>query len=77
MKLLTKQPSCFLSMNLIFEVHNLLPKLYKLTTCEIVFYIRSTTFQALVVKQKSHQAWALAHLLLLLSHVLQYWIFFH
>jgi hypothetical protein len=27
-----------------------------------------------MIKWKSHWAWALAHLLLLLSHVLQYWI---
>jgi hypothetical protein len=28
-----------------------------------------------VIKQKSHWAWASAHMFLLLSHVLQYWIF--
>ncbi len=35
MKLLTKQPSYFSFINLIFKVHNLLPKLYKPTTCEL------------------------------------------
>jgi hypothetical protein len=54
MKFLTKQPSYLLSINFIFKVHNLLPKLYKPMTCEIVFHIRSTTFQAHVIKLKSH-----------------------
>jgi hypothetical protein len=54
MKYLTKQPSCMSSINFIFKVHNLLPKLYKQMTSEIVFHIMSTNFQAPVIKQKSH-----------------------
>ncbi len=77
MRLLTKQRSFFFFVNLIFEVHNLLPKLYKPTTCETSFHIKRTNFQAPMIKRKSHWAWALAHLLLLLSHVLQYWILLH
>ncbi len=54
MKFFTKQLNYFFSINFIFGVHNLLPKLYKPVTCEISFQIRNTIFQAFAIKQKSN-----------------------
>jgi len=59
MKLLTKQPSCFLFVNLIFEVHNLLLKLWNLTTCETSLHIKGTNFQVLWSSENpiEHELW--------------------